>query len=113
MRCTMTRVLPEPAPASTRSGPSVCVTACRCSGLSFSRRSSIRASKHALVVVELKPPDRHAAVALPLGAGRSHAGGGAQGARGHQVLADSRMDFSHLLHLVDAGAPDLFLGRVT
>ena len=31
-RCTSVFVLPEPAPASTSSGPSVCVTARRCSG---------------------------------------------------------------------------------
>ncbi|MCP3918775.1 MAG: SDR family NAD(P)-dependent oxidoreductase [bacterium] len=33
----MTRVLPVPAPASTRTGPSVVSTACRCSGLRASR----------------------------------------------------------------------------
>src|SRR3954470_6221841 len=34
----MTRVFPDPAPASMRSGPSRCSTASRCSGLSFSRK---------------------------------------------------------------------------
>ena len=33
-RCVSTRVLPEPAPASTSSGPLPCVTASRCGGLS-------------------------------------------------------------------------------
>src|SRR4030095_2626279 len=33
MRCAMTRVLPEPAPASMSKGPSVLRTASRCSGL--------------------------------------------------------------------------------
>ncbi len=34
IRQVITRVLPEPAPASTRSGPRVCITASFCSGLS-------------------------------------------------------------------------------
>ena len=41
IRWVSTRVLPEPAPASTSSGPSACVTASRCGGLrSASRRST-------------------------------------------------------------------------
>ena len=32
MRCAMTRVLPEPAPARMSTAPSVCSTASRCSG---------------------------------------------------------------------------------
>src|SRR3954453_14574673 len=41
MRCVSTRVLPEPAPASTSSGPSPCSTAWRCGGFrSVSRRSA-------------------------------------------------------------------------
>src|SRR3954465_13455599 len=36
MRYVMTRVLPDPAPARMRSGPSVCVTASRCSGFRLS-----------------------------------------------------------------------------
>src|SRR3954447_15063053 len=44
IRCVRTRVLPEPAPASTSSGPSGCVTAWRCGGLSPASRSSTRAS---------------------------------------------------------------------
>src|SRR5690242_19201249 len=39
MRNVMTRVFPDPAPARIRSGPSVCRTASRCSGLSLSRKS--------------------------------------------------------------------------
>src|SRR5438876_3167403 len=39
MRWTITRVLPLPAPARTRAGPSPCSTASRCSGLRFSRIS--------------------------------------------------------------------------
>jgi hypothetical protein len=39
-RCVMTRVLPEPAPASTRRGPLSWRTAWRCSGLSLSIRGS-------------------------------------------------------------------------
>ncbi len=35
MRKVMTRVLPVPAPASTRSGPESVVTAARCGGFSF------------------------------------------------------------------------------
>src|SRR5258708_15123216 len=34
----MTRVFPDPAPARIITGPSVCRTASRCSGLSFSRK---------------------------------------------------------------------------
>src|SRR3954468_23218764 len=41
MRQVMTRVFPEPAPASTRTGPSVCSTARRCSEFSPSRRPAI------------------------------------------------------------------------
>ncbi len=37
MRWTMTRVFPEPAPASTSSGPSVVVTASRCGGFRVER----------------------------------------------------------------------------
>src|SRR3954447_23235971 len=40
MRCVSTRVLPDPAPATTKSGPSWCVTASCCTGLSPERRSS-------------------------------------------------------------------------
>src|SRR3954447_15410281 len=39
MRWVRTRVLPEPAPAMTRRGPSSCTTASRCTGLRPSRRS--------------------------------------------------------------------------
>ena len=38
MRVVMTRVLPVPAPARTRSGPSVVEAASRCAGLSEARR---------------------------------------------------------------------------
>src|SRR5579872_5357316 len=38
MRNVMTRVFPDPAPARISSGPSVCSTASRCSGLSLSRK---------------------------------------------------------------------------
>ena len=38
MRCVITRVLPDPAPARISSGPSVASTAARCSGLRWSRR---------------------------------------------------------------------------
>src|SRR5437899_2043813 len=37
MRLVMTRVFPEPAPARISSGPLICRTASRCSGLSVSR----------------------------------------------------------------------------
>src|SRR5712664_1048637 len=43
IRCAMTRVLPLPAPASTRSGPSPAVTASRCGGFR-SERSASRSS---------------------------------------------------------------------
>src|ERR1700730_1139720 len=39
MRCAMTRVLPEPAPARISNGPSLEVTASRCCSLSSERRS--------------------------------------------------------------------------
>src|SRR5579871_3423979 len=42
MRCVMTRVLPLPAPARTRIGPSVCSTAWRCRGFRPSRKSIAR-----------------------------------------------------------------------
>src|SRR5262245_44248004 len=32
MRCVITRVLPEPAPARINNGPSTCATASRCAG---------------------------------------------------------------------------------
>lgn len=38
MRKVMTRVLPDPAPARMRTGPSVVSTAARCSGFSLSKR---------------------------------------------------------------------------
>ena len=47
MRCVSTRVLPEPAPARTSSGPSPCTTASRCGGLSPSRSSWARSSDFA------------------------------------------------------------------
>ena len=40
MRTVTTRVLPVPAPASTSSGPSVVVTACRCSAFSDASSSA-------------------------------------------------------------------------
>src|SRR5215510_1643191 len=40
MRCAMTRVLPLPAPARTRTGPLVACTACCCTGLSEARMLS-------------------------------------------------------------------------
>src|SRR5229473_8517126 len=39
MRWAMTRVLPEPAPARISSGPSLELTASRCCGLSWERKS--------------------------------------------------------------------------
>src|SRR5437763_3552788 len=42
MRCAMTRVLPDPAPARINSGPSLDVTASRCCGLSCERKSVMR-----------------------------------------------------------------------
>src|SRR6266852_825115 len=41
IRCAMTRVLPEPAPARISSGPSVCWTAICCSGFKEERKSVI------------------------------------------------------------------------
>src|SRR5206468_3313381 len=40
IRCAMTRVLPLPAPASTRRGPSPAVTASRCGGFRSARSAS-------------------------------------------------------------------------
>src|SRR5262245_31988540 len=40
MRYVITRVLPEPAPASTSRGPSLCSTASRCGGLSCIERAN-------------------------------------------------------------------------
>ena len=40
-RCTMTRVLPLPGPATMSSGPSMCCTACCCAWLRPSRRLSV------------------------------------------------------------------------
>src|SRR2546423_2270993 len=39
MRCAITRVLPEPAPARISSGPSPVFTASRCCGFSCERKS--------------------------------------------------------------------------
>src|SRR3954451_5752597 len=44
IRCVSTRVLPDPAPASTSSGPSGCVTASRCGGFNPASRSSTAAA---------------------------------------------------------------------
>src|SRR4051795_8567026 len=44
IRWVKTRVLPEPAPASTSSGPSGCVTASRCGGFNPASRSSTAAA---------------------------------------------------------------------
>src|ERR1700686_406027 len=41
MRCAITRVLPEPAPAKISSGPSLDPTASRCCSLSWERKSII------------------------------------------------------------------------
>src|SRR5947209_10139047 len=46
MRCAITRVLPEPAPAKINSGPSPIVTASRCCGLSCERNSVIKIFRH-------------------------------------------------------------------
>src|ERR1051325_441964 len=46
MRCAMTRVLPEPAPASMRSGPSVASTASRCCSFSCDRNSESTVRLH-------------------------------------------------------------------
>src|SRR5688572_9536982 len=40
MQWTRTRVLPEPAPASTSNGPSGCSTAARCSGFNAPRMAT-------------------------------------------------------------------------
>jgi len=44
IRVVRTFVLPDPAPATTSSGPPSCTTACRCCGFSPSRRRSTRGS---------------------------------------------------------------------
>src|SRR5438105_2611351 len=43
-RCAMTRVLPDPAPASTSTAPSVCSTAARCWGFSDERSTGAEPS---------------------------------------------------------------------
>src|SRR5438105_4600626 len=48
MRLVMTRVLPDPAPARIRSGPSVWRTARRCSGFSASRKCTLSFYRHRL-----------------------------------------------------------------
>src|SRR3990172_6830789 len=52
----MTRVLPEPAPASTSSGPSVVVTASRCAG--FRSRSRLDMERSLFSAVERTPERR-------------------------------------------------------
>src|SRR5687768_8025868 len=88
MRWVSTRVFPEPAPASTSSGPSPCVTASRWAGLrSASRRSTASApgstgapySASALTAPRIV---RGAAPAL----GRCSAAGGARPALRLQLL---------------------------
>src|SRR6266404_1816555 len=49
----MTRVLPEPAPASTSTGPSVRTTACLCWGLRSERSSAMDAG----VATAERPPE--------------------------------------------------------
>src|SRR3954451_9501763 len=44
IRWVRTRILPDPAPASTSSGPSGCVTASRCGGVNPARQSSTAAA---------------------------------------------------------------------
>ena len=46
IRWVSTRVLPEPAPATTSSGPSVQSTASRCCGLSVSSERAAAISRH-------------------------------------------------------------------
>src|SRR5207247_10521932 len=72
MRWAITRVLPLPAPASTRTGPSVAVTASRWGGLTSCRTAS--ASSTRLLVAEfggeqspLVRPDVHLIERPPLG----------------------------------------------
>src|SRR3954451_2459858 len=60
IRCVRTRVLPDPAPARTSSGPSTCVTASRCGSLSPSSRWS-RATSAMLCTVMALPDDVRAA----------------------------------------------------
>src|SRR6266404_1217165 len=50
MRCAMTRVLPEPAPARISSGPSPEVTASRCCSLSWERNSIIKVAINILSI---------------------------------------------------------------
>ena len=92
MRLVMTRVLPDPAPARISSGPLMCRTASRCSGLRVSRncittsimtdapprvaprrRLDSRASRGAAVVSthERRPHDRAAPLAGARAASRS------------------------------------------
>src|SRR3954470_432732 len=49
-RCVRTRVLPDPAPARIRSGPSPCVTAAFCGGVRPSRSAAIRSSAGAVAI---------------------------------------------------------------
>ena len=61
MRVVSTRVLPVPAPASTRTGPSVASTASRCSGFSLSSHGVARppAARAAM------PPGRASGAEIP------------------------------------------------
>ena len=112
----MTRVLPEPAPARMRSGPSVCSTASRWAGLSESRKSTVGVSRarcrsHRGYHRHLSSPrpslialGRHGSHALPEGLGHPRGSDARQradaalhraasGPRGHQpagICRDSR-----------------------
>src|SRR5260370_31853922 len=62
IRCAMTRVLPLPAPASTRSGPSPAVTASRCGGFPAERRPPPAST---LPLDRILPPVEHPPPPLP------------------------------------------------
>ena len=58
MRCVITRVLPEPAPASTRSGPVLCSTAFGCAGFSVLIETHLQARLRARLKGQLHESSR-------------------------------------------------------
>ena len=76
MRWVSTRVLPEPAPATTSSGPSAWATASACAGLSPDRRSNLGAMGSAgSPAAALKRSITIAPTNLPAGCDRPGYGG--------------------------------------
>src|SRR5680860_747158 len=98
MRWVRTRVLPEPAPAITRTGPSPAVTASRCSSLSPSRAASAVAGLTPPTITPSSPGRRAPATGLSDGRGiacRAVGGGGAALLSGPVLVGEAGLEFGN------------------